>query len=118
MDKEQALHNFYSSFGLTAYGDDSVPDDAELNYITYPVEVGEINSPVFVQPSIWYSGTSWEQISKKAHEIMDGIDGHQIEYDNGSILLFAGNPKYKRVDSGKDNVRRIVLIIQMEFLEI
>ena len=35
MDKQQAIHGFWSSFGITAYDENSVPDDAELPYITY-----------------------------------------------------------------------------------
>lgn len=116
MNREQAIHNFYSQF-LTAYDETSVPDNAPNNYITYPVSIGQINEQVTVQPSIWYKSTSWEAITLKAMEIMDGIDGHFIAYDNGAILLSAGTPKYQRVDSGDDRYRRIVLTINMEFLE-
>ena len=37
MTKAAALHSFYSSFGLTAYEENSVPDDAEFPYITYNI---------------------------------------------------------------------------------
>ena len=37
MTKAEALHSFYSSFGLTAYEENSVPDDAEFPYITYNI---------------------------------------------------------------------------------
>ena len=37
MTAEQTLHSFWSSFGLTAYDENSVPDDAVLPYITYSV---------------------------------------------------------------------------------
>lgn len=116
MNREQAIHNFYSQF-LTAYDETSVPDNAVLPYLTYPVSIGEINQQIIVQPSLWYKSTSWEAITKKAMEIMDGINGHFIKYDKGAILLTAGSPKYQRVDSGDDTVRRIVLTIVMEFLE-
>ena len=38
MDKAQALHSFWSGFGLTAYDENTVPDGAQLPYITYEVE--------------------------------------------------------------------------------
>lgn len=116
MNREQAIHNFFSQF-LTAYDETTVPDNAELPYITYPVSIGQIDDMIIIQPSIWYAGKSWQDITLKAMEIMDGIDGHYIKYDNGAILLNAGTPKYQRVDSGADNIRRIVLTINMEFLE-
>lgn len=125
MNREQAIHNFYSQF-LLAYDETSVPEyryvdgekvKVEPPYITYPVSIGEINAPITVNPSIWYKSSSWEDITLKAMEIMDGINGHIIHYDNGAILLTAGTPKYQRVDSGDDRYRRIVLNIQMEFLE-
>ena len=116
MNREQAIQNFYSQF-LTAYDELSVPDGAVLPYITYPLSVGQIDDIITVNPSIWYEGKSWTNITQKASQIMDGIDGHYINYDDGAILLYAGTPKYQRVDSGADNIRRIVLNIQMEFLE-
>lgn len=35
MTKAAALHSFFSGFGLTAYEENSVPDDAVFPYITY-----------------------------------------------------------------------------------
>ena len=37
MDKSQAVHDFWSSFGLTAYDENAVPDNAQMPYITYSV---------------------------------------------------------------------------------
>ena len=35
MDNEQAYRAFWASFGLNAYDENTVPEDAELPYITY-----------------------------------------------------------------------------------
>ena len=39
MNKEQAIHFFWSQFGLPAYDENSVPDDAQMPYITYNVVI-------------------------------------------------------------------------------
>lgn len=116
MNRDQAIHNFFSQF-LTAYDDASVPDDALLPYLTYPVLIGTYDSPITCQPSLWYKDTSWEAITLKAHEIMDNIDGHTIKYDKGAILLNSSGAKYQRLNSGAIDVKRILLTIQMTFLE-
>lgn len=125
MNREQAIHAFYSQF-LPAYDEQYIPEEKTVDgikvkveppYITYPVIIGSYDSPIIVNPSIWYKSLSWEAITKKAMEIMDGIDGHTIKYDNGAILLNSTGTKYQRMNSGQDNIKRILLSIQMTFLE-
>lgn len=118
MTKFQAINNFWNNFGIPAYDENTVPTNAVMPYITYEVSVGSINNPLVISASIWYRSNSWVAISDKAEEIVNGIDGKQLLYDDGSILLFAGNPKYTRTSGDNDTIRRIVLNITMEFIEI
>lgn len=122
MNSDQAIHKFFSSFGLKAYDENSVPDENDENsvpdnYITYPLSTGVMGYPLTNIPSLWYKSTSWEEITLKAKEIMDGIDGHVIDYDGGAIFLNTGSFKYQRINSGDDRYKRMLLNIQMEFLE-
>jgi hypothetical protein len=117
MDREQALQNFWASYGIPAYDEITVPESATMPYITYQVSVGEINFPVLSTASLWYYGRSWKDITAKAHEISDGLNGHTIKYDNGAILLTNGTPRYQRIADTNDMVRRIALNINYEFLE-
>jgi hypothetical protein len=118
MNREQALHQFWNSFGLNAYDESTVAEDAEMPYITYQMSIGLINQPVLATASIWYRSKSWEDISLKAHEISDGLNGHIIKYDNGAVLFTTGTPRYQRLTDEDDMVRRIVLNINYEFLEV
>lgn len=118
LNKTQALHAFWNSFGWPAYDETTVPDNAELPYITYPVEVGEWGYPCLIRASLWYRGTLWKEITDKAEEITGGLNGKGIPYDNGTILLFNSDPKYQRIQESDDSIRRIVMNIYMEFLEI
>lgn len=117
MNREQALHQFWSSFNIPAYDESTVPDNAVLPYITYQVSTGLINQTVLATASLWYRSRSWEDITLKAHEITDGINGHAIKYDNGAILLTAGTPLTQRLEDEDDSIRRIVMNINYEFLE-
>ena len=66
MDKSQALHEFWSSFGLPAYASETVPDDATLPYITYDVSTDSLDYVINLNASLWYRSMKWEEISKKA----------------------------------------------------
>lgn len=43
MDRAQAIHSFWNSFGLKAYDENTVPDNAKLPYITYEVAVSSFD---------------------------------------------------------------------------
>ena len=53
MDAEQAIHSFWSSFGLTAYDENSVPDTAELPYITYSLSYDTFDHQVSMVANLW-----------------------------------------------------------------
>jgi hypothetical protein len=42
MNKSQALQSFWESFGIPAYNEYTVPDNAEMPYITYSVIIGKL----------------------------------------------------------------------------
>ena len=127
MTIEQAIHNFWSSFGLTAYDENSVPDNAKLPYITYSVNVGDITSgTVTTQASLWYRSMSWKEITEKSEEIRNylGIGGVMIEHDDGAIWIKRGNTFAQRSAAGsseseKDSsTRRVVLTVDIDFINI
>ena len=52
VDKYQAIHNFWSSFGLPAYHESRVPEDATYPRITYSVSIAGLNEPVLATASL------------------------------------------------------------------
>lgn len=125
MTIEQTIHNFWSSFGLTAYDENTVPDDATMPYLTYSVNVGDIISgPVTMQASLWYRSMSWKEITEKSEEIRNylGIGGVMIEHDDGAIWIKRGNTFAQRSAAGsseseQDNtIRRVVLTVDIDFI--
>lgn len=120
MDKAQAIHNFWSSFGLTAYDENAVPDDAQMPYITYSMATGDIGDLVALNASLWYYSTSWKAITNKSDEIAKAIgeNGHVVlNLDDGFVWLVKGVPFSQRMSDDTDEmVRRIYLNVNAEYL--
>ena len=109
---------FWSSFGLTAYDENSVPDNAQLPYITYSVGYDSFDYAVSMSASIWDRTMSWAALTDKAHQISDAIGkGKILITDYGGIVINSGSPFYQRVDSGDSNIKRIFINIQAEYIQ-
>ena len=120
MNKIQALYTFWAGFGLPAYDENSVPDDAVLPYITYETSSDEFNHKLAQTASLWYRSTSWEAVELKQLEIADyiGKGGVLQSYDGAAVWIARGNPWSQRMsDSSDDSIRRIVLNVEVEFLD-
>ena len=127
MDKAQALYQFWSSFGIPAIDEQSAYDEGTLDalnitfpYLSYETATDSFDTPVALSADLWYQSTSWAAISQKAEAISDyiGMGGRVIPYDNGAVWFTRGTPFAQRMaeDTGKDNIRRIHININAEFL--
>ena len=120
MDKMQAYQAFWASFTLPAYDENSVPEAAQMPYVTYEAAVSSFDEDTALAASLWYRSTSWAAITAKADEIAAhiGRGGKLIPFDGGVIWLRRGVPFYYRSgDDDDENVRRIVLNVSIEFLD-
>lgn len=120
MNKMQTLHAFWSSFGLKAYDENSVPDDAKLPYLTYEVSVDDFGNTVLQTANLWYRSSSWAEITEKEQEIADFITrgGRMLSYEGGAMWIQRGSPWAQRLgDESDDMIRRIVLNITIEYLD-
>lgn len=117
IDKAQAIHEFWSSFGLPAYDTNTVKPDAEMPYITYDVMTGDLDDPVALTASIWYHSTSWEDISKKADTIAWVARSHMpVKIKDGYMWITQGRPFAQRMNDPNDTmIRRIVINVTAEF---
>ena len=123
MDKEQALHQFWSGFGWTARDENTVPDDAMTrfngHYITYAVSTASLNEPIPISGNLWCKDSSWASITAKAEEIAQtiGVGGLLIPYDGGYLWICRGVPFSQRMPDEVDNtIRRIYINLMAEFL--
>lgn len=116
MDKWQAIHSMWSSFGLPAYDETDVPDDAVMPYITYSAPVSSFEQPIVMSGSIWYRSTSWEDISQKTNLIAEYLRGYRlIKIDGGYLHVSEGSPFAQRTKDEDSAVRRIYITIDAEF---
>lgn len=118
MDKEQSLQHFWESFSIPAYDETSVPDDAQMPYITYSVATGSLDDVVGLTATIWYRSTSWKDITIKKNEIAEaiGVGGRVIKLNDGYAWLCRGSTFAQRIPSEDDMVRAYYLQLQAEFL--
>ena len=116
MDKWQAIHNMWSSFGIPAYDENTVPDDAVMPYITYSMSVGSFEQPISLYCSVWHHSTSWEAISQKVNEIAEYFNGlRTIKVEGGYLAVSQGTPFAQRMSDDNTTTRRIYINIDAEF---
>lgn len=85
----KALYTFWGSFGIPAYIEDNVPDDAVMPYLTYRLIEPVWQSFASTYVRLWYRDTSYINISRKIDEIKNTIDeGITIPTEDGCIALF------------------------------
>lgn len=119
MTKAAAIYQFWSSFGLTAYEENTVPEDAAFPYITYQLVTDSFDREVAATASLWYRGESWTAINAKTEEISAhiGLGGKIIKCDGGRIWIKRGQPFAQNMgDESDDLIKRKYLNLTFEFM--
>ena len=119
MTKAAAIYQFWNSFGLTAYEENTVPTDAVFPYITYQLVTDSFDREVPATASLWYRNESWTAINAKTEEISQKISrgGKIISCDDGAIWLKRGQPFAQNMgDESDDLIKRKYLNITAEFM--
>ena len=119
MTKAAAIYQFWNSFGLTAYEENTVPTDAAFPYITYQLVTGSFDREIPLTASLWYRSESWTDINAKTEEISQKISrgGKIIPCDGGAIWLKRGQPFAQNMGDESDNlIKRKYLNITAEYL--
>jgi hypothetical protein len=118
MTKAAAIYQFWSSFGLTAYEENTVPEDAAFPYVTYQLVTDSFDREVAATASLWYRGESWTAINAKTEEISAhiGLGGKIIKCDGGRIWIKRGQPFAQNMgDESDDLIKRKYLNLTFEF---
>ena len=119
MTKAAAIYQLWSSFGLTAYEENTVPTDAGFPYITYQLVTDSFDHETPLTASIWYRSESWTAINTKTEEISQKISrgGKIIPCDGGAIWMKRGQPFAQNMsDESDDLIKRKYLNITAEFM--
>ena len=119
MTNAAAIYQFWNSFGLTAYEENSVPDEAQFPYITYQLVTDSFDREIPLTASLWYRSESWTGINAKTEEISQKISrgGKIISCYDGAIWLKRGQPFAQNMGDESDNlIKRKYLNITAEFM--
>ena len=121
MTKAAAIYQFWKSFGLPTYEENSVPtgDNAPaLPYLTYQFATDDFGKEVALTSSLWYRSTSWTQANEKAEEISKAIGrgGKMLPCDGGAIWIKKGTPFAQNMgDESDDMIKRKYLNLVVEY---
>ena len=118
MTKAAAIYQFWSSFDLTAYEENTVPTDAAFPYVTYQLVTDSFDREVAATASLWYRGESWTAINAKTEEIAQhiGLGGKIIKCDGGRIWIKRGQPFAQNMgDESDDLIKRKYLNVNIEY---
>lgn len=120
MDRYEALYGFWSSFGVPAYEENSVPERKDLTfpYITYNAVASPFDSDTVVNASIWTRSTSWLEADTLAdaveRELKNG--GKILSYATGIIWITPETPLAQSMGDPDDNlIKRKLLTVELHF---
>lgn len=119
LDKWSAQKVYWSSFGLPAYHELTVPDDMEgkYPYIAYQAVNGQLQGVMNVSASVYYKGTSWATIMQEIGQMEKAID-RQIFIEGGIMKVRKPLSHFAQPmsDGGDTKIRRMLLTVEIEFL--
>ena len=119
MTKAEALHDFMSSFGLTAYPNQA-EDNAAFPYLVYEQTLGSYDDgtlPIVI--NLWYYGDSIKPIIDKTQEISDaiGYGGVYVPYNGGAIVIQRDTPfSQGQTDAADSKIKGRYIKITAEYL--
>lgn len=100
----KALYTFFSGFGIAAYTSETVPDDAQLPYLTYPLQEPPWDQKATFYATVYYrNATSNFESLAKADEITEAIgEGALIPCDGGFLVLRPETPLIQELPPNGD----------------
>lgn len=128
MTREQAIFDFWNSFNIPAFEENSVPtgeDAPAYPYITYQLVIDNFGSQVQTSASVYdrdkdnYSALF--QVLQKTTEIRRKISrgGIMLAFDNGAVWLKPNAPFSQMMGDSEDNtIRRAYLNMTAEFISV
>lgn len=120
MTKASALHEFFNSFGIPAYVATSVPDNAQMPYITYTYGVNGFDMGSFsCTVNVYYRTESEAVPNAKVEEIERVIDtrgGCSVAYDGGVMWIKRGTPWVQAIGEPDMTIKRRYINIEIDYV--
>ncbi len=122
MTKAEVFYQFWSSFGLDTYEENSVyqmDESPSFPYLTYELNTDSFSDfSTALSCSLWYRSTSWVEANEKVEEISKaiGIGGKMLKCDGGYIWIKRGSPFAQSMgDDSDDLIKRKYISISADF---
>lgn len=110
-DTARALYTYFSGFGLPAYAEYTVPDEAQLPYLTYQLAQPDWRGQVSLYARLWYRSTSLVEINAKADEIQRAIgECVNIPTATGALYLYPGAPFAQYMPMEGDDTLKVIYL--------
>ena len=124
MNKWEAQQEFWGSFGIPAYDEQTIfteGDQPALPHITYQSFGGNLGQTVTLSASLWYKSTKMRDIKAKADEIEKYIKQNEplvFPLDHGYLWIKVptDTPFAQPIGSENDKTNRVVLTVEAECL--
>ena len=107
-----ALYNFFSSFGLPAFPEYSVPDEAQLPYITYQLIEPDWDDGGTFYARVWYRTTTYTAINAKLDQIKAAV-GEAVSLpveSGGAVYLMKGTPFIQYMPMEGDDTLKVAYL--------
>jgi len=114
----RALQAFFSSFGIPAYVENTVPDEAALPYITYELVRPDRLRQAAFRARIWYRDTSFVAITAKADAIRRTIEGgYSIKTGDGALRIWPDDNflQFQPPDEPELKIAYLSMIIETDY---
>ena len=111
MTKGEAIYSFWSSFGIDAFEEYSVPtgeDSPTAPYVAYSVAFDNFQNEVPLVGRLWYRSPSWKDINEKTAEIAKRVteDHIFIPCEDGKLWIKRGSVMAQDLSDDNDNMMR------------
>jgi hypothetical protein len=89
----EALKTFFGGFSIPAYTLDSVPEDVDLPYITFPLIEPEWSEQANFYCQVWYRKQNLGALLAKADQVVAAIGtGKVIPITGGYLAIYPSTP--------------------------
>ncbi len=116
------MADFFSSFGIPAYEETSVPETdplPEFPYITYEASTTLGDQATQINFSVWDRNPSLERISNLAQEISQEIGyGKLIPCDEGAIMIRPASSFIQSMGDSDPLIKRKLFQLEAKFLTV